>query len=87
MQATGNTITLSPAIHTALQQAAQRRGIKPDAYVEELLTQTLTRETQMGNDVLKPYSVLDFYGAAPSGRSAAEINAEINALRDEWDNE
>ena len=87
MQAADSTITLSPAMHTALQQAANRRGIKPDAYVEELLTQTLTTEFQMGDDVSKPYSVLDFYGVAPSGRSATEIDAEINALRDEWDNE
>lgn len=82
----GNTITLSSKTHAALRQAASRRGIKPDAFVEELLTTTLAIEPQPDEDASKPYSVMDFYGAAPTGRSAAEIDAEINAARDEWDN-
>jgi hypothetical protein len=82
---TGNTITLSPTTHAALRRAASRRGMKPDTYVEELLTTTLADETQSDEDAAKPYSVMDFYGVAPTGRSAAEIDAEINAARDEWD--
>ncbi|MEP6754222.1 MAG: hypothetical protein ABJA67_01875 [Chthonomonadales bacterium] len=33
----------------------------------------------------KPYRALQFSGAAPSGRTAAEIDEEINQSRDEWD--
>jgi len=84
MPTTENTLTLSPAILARLHKAASRCGMKIEAYAEKLLEITLAVETQPDADD-KPYSVMDFYGVAPSGRSAAEIDAEINALRDEWD--
>ena len=86
MPTTENTLSLSPAIIARLHNAASRRGMKIDVYAEKLLETTLALEPQLEVDD-KPYNVMDFYGVAPSGRSAAEIDAEINALRDEWDRE
>ena len=84
MPTTENTLSFSPAIIARLHKAASRRGMKTDDYAEKLLETTLAVETQAEVDD-KPYNVMDFYGAAPTGRCAAEIDAEINALRDEWD--
>lgn len=37
------------------------------------------------DDALPPLSLADIVGIAPSGRTAEEIDAELRALRDEWD--
>jgi hypothetical protein len=40
-------------------------------------------ETKTGPE--RPYSLTDMIGAAPSGRTAEEIDRDLRALRDEWD--
>ena len=59
--------------------------MKTDDYAEKLLEATLAVETQAEADT-KPYSASQLRGIAPSRRSAEEIDAELNAARDEWDN-
>ena len=82
------TITLSNKTLILLQQAAAKRGIETNAYAEELLQISLA--VLKGNsegEFLKTHQATEFSAIAPSGRSASEIDAEIQASRDEWDSE
>ena len=85
MPTTENTVTLSPATLTRLRKAALQRGMKPDTYADELLTLSLVLLMPADESTTKPYKAGQFRAAAPTGRTAAEIDADINAMRDEWD--
>lgn len=85
MPTTENTVTLSPTTLARLRKAALLRGMKPDTYADELLTVTLAALMPNEESSTKPYRASQFRGAAPTGRTAEEIDADLNAMRDEWD--
>lgn len=70
-------ITLSPELSERIEKAAQIRGTDAPALAESLLSQILSLETT------KVFSVMDFAGVAPTGRSAQEIDTEIQEGRGE----
>ncbi|GEM_PF-3297071 len=86
MTTTENIIVISQTTMDRLREAALRRGMKSDDYAEELLTVTLAALMQSEEKKTKRFNASQFRGIAPTGRSAAEIDAELNAARDEWDN-
>lgn len=82
------TITLSDKTLSHLRQVAALRGLEADAYAEELLEISLA---VLQNNALtvtaKPRRAMEFSASAPTGRTAAEIDAEIEASRAEWSDE
>lgn len=80
------SIAVSDETLLHLRQAAALRGIDADTYAEELLSLSLTvlREKAVLSTT-KPYQAMQFSGVAPTGRTAAEIDSEIESGRDEWD--
>ncbi len=77
-----HTVTLSDKTLRHLRQAAALRGLDINAYAEELLELSLAvlRENSVAPSE-KRHRAMEFSGAAPSGRTAAEIDAEIEAGR------
>jgi hypothetical protein len=82
------TIHLSGKTLTHLREAAALRGLDAEAYAEELLAISLAvlREKNTPSPI-KPHRAMEFSAIAPSGRTASEIEAEIEAEREEWDNQ
>lgn len=80
------TVTLSDKTLKHLRQAAALRGLDTDAYAEELLEISLAvlEEKALATSG-KRHRALEFSAAAPTGRTAAEIDTDIEASRAEWD--
>jgi hypothetical protein len=80
------TIHLSDKTLTHLREAAALRGLDTDAYADELLAISLAVLREKNSlSPLKPHHAMEFSAVAPSGRTASEIDAEIEAGREEWD--
>ena len=78
-------ISVSDEVINELRRVAMIRGLDPNAYAEELLSVSLSGKSKMNwQPKEKPFRAMQLSGAAPSGRSAEEIAAEIDAARDEW---
>jgi len=80
---------ISVSDHTldTLKEAAALRGMDADAYAEELLAISLAVLRERQNTLPeKPYHAMQFSGIAPTGRTAEEIDADIETSRNEWDN-
>jgi len=80
---------ISVSDHTldTLKEAAALRGMDADAYAEELLAISLAVLRERQNTLPeKPYRAMQFSGIAPTGRTAEEIDADIETSRNEWDN-
>jgi hypothetical protein len=77
-------IHLSDKTLTYLREAAALRGLDAEAYAEELLAISLAvlREKNTLSS-LKPHRAMEFSGVVPTGRTASEIDAEIEAGREE----
>lgn len=81
------TISVSEQTLDNLKEAAALRGMDTNAYAEELLAISLAVLREKQNcQTEKPYRAMQFSGIAPTGRAAEEIDAEIEAARNEWDN-
>lgn len=79
----GVTISDKTIIHQ-LNQAAAVRGMDINTYANELLAISRAVLQQKAPATPKKYRVMDFAGIAPTGRTAAEIDADIEASRGEW---
>lgn len=81
------TISVSDQTLDNLKEAAARRGMDANTYAEELLSLSLAVLREKQNALPdKPYRAMQFSGIAPTGRTAEEIDAELEAARNEWDN-
>ena len=80
------TLTLSDKTLSRLRQAAESRGRDADDYAEELLVNSLANSNEGSlAESAKPFRAMEFSAVAPSGRTSAEIDEEIEASRAEWD--
>ena len=79
-------VNLSDETGRHLHRAAALRGLDTDTYAEELLAISLAamNSVTVGHQK-RLYNVMEFSGIAPTGRTSAEIDAEIAAGRAEWD--
>jgi hypothetical protein len=80
------TITLSNETANNLRRVAALRGIDADTYADELLSISLAVLEGDPSSRAKSRRVMDYSAIAPTGRSAVEIDADIEAGRTEWDN-
>ena len=79
-------IIISDDTLARLQEAARRRGVEVNRYLEDLLVEARSNsENSNGHAASKPHRAMQFSASAPSGRTATEIAAEIDSARDEWD--
>ena len=79
-------INLSDKSLFYLRQVAALRGLDIDTCAEELLTISLAVLHE--NNVLAPtksHRAMEFSAIAPTGRTAKEIDTEIEADRESWD--
>ena len=80
------TLTLSDNTIHLLSQAASLRGVETSAYAEELLQISLSvLKGNSESESMKTHIASEFSAIAPTGRSASEIDNEIEASRAEWD--
>jgi len=79
------TITLSNETVDNLRRVAALRGIDADTYAEELLSISLAVLDGDPSSRVKSRRVMEYSAIAPTGRTAAEIDADIEAGRSEWD--
>ena len=80
------TITITDRTSKSLRAAALSQGVDESTLAEEILANGLQHGAEpKAEPMSKPYRALQFSGVAPSGRTAAEIDDEINKSRDEWD--
>ena len=70
-----------------LNQAAALRGLDSNAYAEELLAISLAALRETAPIARKIHRAMEFSAIAPTGRAAAEIDAEIEEGRCEWPDE
>ncbi len=80
-------ITISENTLRHLGQAAALRGMDINAYAEELLSISLAAVRQSAPAAGKTHSAMEFGAVVPTGRSASEIDAEVEAGRGEWPEE
>ena len=63
-----------------LKERAKRNGRSAEAEIRSILAEAVATSPR------PPYrSLLELVGAGSSGRSQAQINEDIRALRDEWE--
>lgn len=76
-------VTISEGTLSQLNQAAMLRGMDSNTYADELLAISLAvlRETVVPQ---KPHRAMEFSAIETTGRTAAEIDAEIEVGRGEW---
>ena len=74
------TLNLDPVQERELQTQAQNEGVSVDAYA---LSRLFPAEPAPAPQ--KRFHAMQFAGIAPTGRTAEEIDADIKAMRDEWD--
>lgn len=83
-----HTLTLSDKTLNRLRQAAALRGMDTNAYAEELLEISLAVLKESSATAFgKRHRAMEFSAVASSGRTASEIDADIEASRAEWDTE
>jgi hypothetical protein len=72
---------LDDRVIEAVKDRARANGRSTEAEARLILAEA----TLGGTASRAKRSILDFVGAASTGRTSADIVAEIRALRDEWD--
>ena len=78
-------IYLSDTTLNDLQNVACLRGLNTDVYAEELLAISLAVLRETGTPtVRKPHRAIEFGGIAPTQRTAAGIEADIEEQRKDW---
>ena len=79
------TVALSDETANYLRQMAALRGLDTDTCAEESLAISLAVLRQGNTVPHKPHHTMKFSAIAPTGRSAVDIDAEIEASRAEWE--
>jgi hypothetical protein len=94
-------LDLAPTLEHAIIERAEASGLTANQYIEKLLAADYAASVQAEAAVEgyinatvklvraemngKPYRAMQFSGIAPTSRTAEEIDADIRAARDEWD--
>ena len=81
------SVTISENTLRQLGQAAMLRGMDINAYAEELLAISLAAVREAAPAVRKTRRAMEFSAAQPTGRTASEIDAELEEGRGEWPEE
>ena len=78
------SITITEETSKSIRAVAARKGVNESILTEEILVNGLSgNETSNISPPHKPFHAMQFSGISPSGRSASEIDDEINRSRDE----
>ena len=81
------SVTISENTIRQLNHAATLRGMDINAYAEELLAISLAALRETAPVDQKTHHAMEFSAVAPTGRTAAEIDAELEEARSEWPNQ